>query len=236
MAPNADGVRIAAPIWHNFIEKAYELKGWSSKPFPLPDPVITDKPILNGVTGGALTIPIDKISGKRATEFTPLELIEEKVFSEPRSLLYFIQKDDPQGPSPKNPAEDPQFALWEEGVQKWAKEQLSLAALPQEYDDVHTAQIIPKISILTPGPLDTLERERNARLTFRVENFFPIERVEVFFDGEIQKTITRANIHNTDYTTYLRIPSIQKNAFTIRVKVFDEVLNRAEAEVTTYLK
>jgi hypothetical protein len=235
MAQSADGVRVAAPLWHDFMKKTYELKGWSSEPFPLPDPIGTDKPALNGVLAGALPIPVDKISGKRATEFTPLELIEEKVFSEPHSLLYFVKKDDPQGPPPQNPAQDPQFALWEEGVQKWAKE-FSSIPLPQEYDDVHTAQTIPRISILEPGPHDTLEREKNAHLSFRVENFYPLERVEVFFDGEISKTITLAGIQNTTYTTSLKVPPSQKNALPIKVRVFDTVLNRSEAEVTVALK
>lgn len=231
MAQNADGVRIAAPIWHDFMEKAYEIKGWSSQQFPAPTPIIAPHPVLNGVVGGALAISIDKISGKRATELTPPELIEEKTFSEPHSLLYFVKKDDPQGPSPKDPSEDPQFTLWEEGIRKWTKES-SFTDPPEEYDDVHTFETIPRISILAPRPFDALEREGNTRLTFRVENFFPIDRVEIFFDEKISKTITRADIQNSDYTTYIKIPaSAQKNISTIYVKVFDTALNRATAEV-----
>ncbi len=220
MMPSADGVRVAAPIWHDFMKKAYEIRGWSSQPFSPPDPIASLEPVLSGVLAGALTIGIDKISGKRATEFTPLELIEEKVFSDPHTLL---------------PPQDPQFPLWEEGIQKWANEFLPIS-LPQEYDDVHTAQTTPRISILTPSPHDTLEREKSAELTFRVENVFPVERVEVFFDGQISTTIPSANIRNTDYTLHLKIPSLQKNALTIKVRVFDAVLNRAEAEVTVTLR
>jgi 1A family penicillin-binding protein len=38
----------------------------------------------------------------------------------PHTILYYVNKDDPQGDYPSNPADDPQFNLWESGVQAWA--------------------------------------------------------------------------------------------------------------------
>jgi 1A family penicillin-binding protein len=38
----------------------------------------------------------------------------------PHTILYYVNKDDPQGDYPSNPADDPQFTLWESGVQAWA--------------------------------------------------------------------------------------------------------------------
>ena len=35
-------------------------------------------------------------------------------------ILYWVNKDDPTGPPPANPAGDPQFALWDLPVQNWA--------------------------------------------------------------------------------------------------------------------
>ena len=37
------------------------------------------------------------------------------------SILYYVQKDDPLGPVPENPANDYQFYNWESGVINWAK-------------------------------------------------------------------------------------------------------------------
>lgn len=37
----------------------------------------------------------------------------------PHSILYFINKDDPTGSTPANPAADPQFNNWETGIQNW---------------------------------------------------------------------------------------------------------------------
>jgi len=38
----------------------------------------------------------------------------------PHSILYYVDKDDPRGDVPRNPASDPQYNLWEDGVRAWA--------------------------------------------------------------------------------------------------------------------
>lgn len=37
----------------------------------------------------------------------------------PHEILYWVNKDDPNGPQPTNPASDAQYAYWEAGVQRW---------------------------------------------------------------------------------------------------------------------
>lgn len=37
----------------------------------------------------------------------------------PHSLLYWTNKEDPQGPPPSSPGNDPQFAHWEYGISAW---------------------------------------------------------------------------------------------------------------------
>ncbi|MFT7644699.1 MAG: 1A family penicillin-binding protein [Candidatus Paceibacteria bacterium] len=41
------------------------------------------------------------------------------VYSNIHSILYFVDKNDPLGGYPANPATDPQYINWEHGVQKW---------------------------------------------------------------------------------------------------------------------
>ena len=118
--PNASGAAAAAPIWNNFMKKAYEIKtNLIPKEFTPPKPITTNKAILNGVLGDPLILSIDMLSGKLAEKDTPEELIEKRVFYEPHSLLYFVKKDDPQGLLPQDPSQDSQFYLWEDAVQKW---------------------------------------------------------------------------------------------------------------------
>ena len=39
------------------------------------------------------------------------------------SILHFVNKDDPRGPYPTNPASDGQYYLWEYGVTIWKTNQ-----------------------------------------------------------------------------------------------------------------
>ncbi|MFY9457944.1 MAG: PBP1A family penicillin-binding protein [Candidatus Spechtbacterales bacterium] len=133
--PNASGAAAAAPIWHHFMKRAYEIRGWDLRTFTPPKPINTEKPVLNGLPGDPLVFSINVLSGKIATEQTPKELVEERVFYEPHSLLYFVQKDNPQGPPPNDPSLDPQFELWESAVQQWATSTTTFMFAPTEYDN-----------------------------------------------------------------------------------------------------
>jgi len=126
------GAVIAAPIWNEFIKKSYskkqELKN-STKPenyfdlpeqaeeFIKPEPILTNKNILNGNYITDLLIRIDKSSGLPATELTPADLIEEKIYPQIHSILYFIDKNDPQGVT--SGQNDPQYVNWEQPVLNW---------------------------------------------------------------------------------------------------------------------
>jgi 1A family penicillin-binding protein len=120
--PGASGAAAAAPIWYHFMKKLYEITDLTPKNFTSPRPINTTKPILTGSLGTPIILEVDAISGKPATEDTPISMIEEKIFYEPHSLLYFISKDDPQGPNPSDPSSDSQFYSWEEAIQKWIDE------------------------------------------------------------------------------------------------------------------
>lgn len=47
-------------------------------------------------------------------------ILKGEMAGEPHSILYYVDKDNPRGPVPSNPAADPQFENWEYGVRRWA--------------------------------------------------------------------------------------------------------------------
>jgi len=61
--------------------------------------------MINGELAYKNIIKIDRISNKIATELTPPELINEKIYREIHSILYYINK------------EDDQFKNWESSVE-----------------------------------------------------------------------------------------------------------------------
>ncbi len=87
----APGVMLSGPIWHKFMEQA--LLKRPKQEFEKPKRIITNKPVLNG--------EIDK--------------------ENPHSILYYVVKDNPQGPAPLNPEQDPQYNNWEQAIKKWLK-------------------------------------------------------------------------------------------------------------------
>lgn len=87
---------IAAPMWHEAM--AYALSKYPKTYFGEPNPIpATVPPMLRG------TWQIPDASGSVV----------------PHSLLYWTDKNNPRGPAPSNPAQDPQFSYWEYGIRAW---------------------------------------------------------------------------------------------------------------------
>ncbi|MCR4333449.1 MAG: PBP1A family penicillin-binding protein [Patescibacteria group bacterium] len=89
---------IAAPMWHEVM--AYALSKYPKSYFGEPTPILTTVPPL-----------------LRGNWYVP----DENGEIIPHDLLYWTDKNNPQGPPPLNPAQDPQFAYWEYGVSSWYK-------------------------------------------------------------------------------------------------------------------
>jgi 1A family penicillin-binding protein len=84
-----EGVGIAAPMWNKVITKIL-----SSKPvenFTPPDPITDRRPVLLGQLPAGDT----------------------------HTILYYVDKNNPSGPQPSNPANDPQYFLWQGGIDNW---------------------------------------------------------------------------------------------------------------------
>lgn len=90
MTKQGAGLSAAGPMWNEFMRRALE----NSPPekFTAPDPITTDKIMLNGNYQGPDGV---------------------------HTILYYINKDDPLGPPPLNPGDDPQFKNWEDAVRRW---------------------------------------------------------------------------------------------------------------------
>lgn len=108
---------IVAPLWHEFM--AYALTKYADTPFPEPQIPQPDKAVLRGIWqgGDAVTVnaytlqPVpDDYTGPTKT----------KVVNSIHSILYWVAKNDPLGPRPLQPENDPQYSHWEWAVRKWA--------------------------------------------------------------------------------------------------------------------
>lgn len=102
---------IVAPIWNTFMRNYLSDK--PSERFVDPEPTPSDlKPILNGKwQGSSFKVTDDEDNEKTET------------VSGVHSILYWVNKENPRGPIPKNPDDDPQFSNWEYAVRAWAGNQ-----------------------------------------------------------------------------------------------------------------
>ncbi len=90
MQKNGSSILAAVPIWSAFMRQA--LPEVQNETFTQPDPVTETKPMLDGQY-----------------------LVNGQIHSD----LYYINKDDPTGPVPADPAIDPQYKNWEAATQAW---------------------------------------------------------------------------------------------------------------------
>lgn len=160
MRGGAAGSIVAAPIWNQFMRSA--LKDTPVETFPKPKAITTGKAILDGEFAAPQIIRIDKASGKLATELTPASWVEERAYGTVHDTLYWIDRNDPRGPAPENPASDPQFEEWERGVQEWFSIHsdtvvVSTEAPPTEEDDIHVPENAPTLVVFSPNKNQILE-------------------------------------------------------------------------------
>ena len=93
MHSQGSSILAAVPMWNAFLKEG--LKEFQPEFFNKPETVsLPEKPMLNSEWRTSYGI---------------------------HSILYFVNKNDPQSPIPTNPANDPQYQNWEDAVSAWAR-------------------------------------------------------------------------------------------------------------------
>jgi 1A family penicillin-binding protein len=221
MKRGADGSVVAAPIWHDYMSKV--LGDTPIEYFKAAEIEKTGKAVLNGQIEGNITAVIDRASGLLATEFTPESFREEKTFTEAHSILYYVNKNDPRGDAPKNPADDPQFNLWESRVLAWAaKKGLATSSPPTEYDNLHKPENQPQFSIenLTDKQIIT---EQSLRAGVSASAPRGVSRAEYYIDDNLIETN-----RSTPFNLEKNISFLPNGFHNLKVKVCDGIDNCSE--------
>ena len=101
MQRQGSSILAAIPMWSDFLNQV--LPNYPNELFTKPDPLLApQKPMLNG-------------------QYIYQAAVQGTTRPQIHSLLYYVDKNDPTGPVPKDPSEDPQFLNWEAGVLQWAQ-------------------------------------------------------------------------------------------------------------------
>lgn len=224
------GAALAGPMWNKFMNEA--LKTLPDEHFEKPDLSINPdaKPVIRGLWQGNETFLVDKVSGKLATEFTPGELIEEKVITNVHTILYWVDKNNIFGPTPANPADNPQFSNWETAVQNWWAQnshkypKVTAADKPTTSDNIHTQSSAPKVSIIEPNSTATYLKGQKIQLKLKSSGRYSLEKVDVFINDVFIENLESP----FNFAFYPQDLENLQTTNTIKVIVYDSAGNRAE--------
>lgn len=151
----ADGSIIAAPIMNEYMSRI--LEGAPDEQFNDPPSAQVNKPVLWGQVGETVEKYVDSQTGKiipdDCVNSYPEEYKQKREFKEAHTILYYLNKDDPNGTPPSDPGVDPMFASWEAAVQLWASGQAEYVTEKTEKEDctLRSADQTPTVSITSPA-------------------------------------------------------------------------------------
>lgn len=228
MKKSFGGSIVAAPIWNRFMREA--LKNTRIEPFPEPPPNDAQKPVLRGSQDSGITLLVDKFTNKLATSTTPESYIVERSYIPPHSILHYVKKDDPRGAPPLNPADDPQYEIWEAAIAGWIARNreanpdwdVSFEEPPTEYDDIHFLELIPTLEVIYPTASSTFP-SRQIDTDIRVSAPRGISKVTYKIDEKFVGII-KEQPYNLNY--YAR--GLPDGEHTLTIFVEDDVGNQLQ--------
>jgi 1A family penicillin-binding protein len=218
------GAALAGPIWNQVLQEA--LVGIPSESFNTPDPIDeTLPPVLRGFWQGGDTFTIDSVSGNLATEFTPKNKRKEISITNVHTILYWIDKNNPQGPRPTNPQKDSQFKNWEYGVLSWwnAHKQnykiIGPADKPTRYDTIHTGDTLPYFDV---QGISEIPYTKNQNLAFSISprtQTSRIQKIDIYINNSYSTSLKQSPF---SYTVPLSNLSLTQKNNTIRIVAYNE--------------
>lgn len=243
---NASGFTCASPIWKNYMEKA--LEGVPEEKFKkpeglkwinvsklsgllptqwTPDSLVKSEIFAqinapNRYDNTLKVVEVDKVSGKLPTQYTPKDAIETRAVINFHSLM-------------------PDVSGWERPVQGWVKSHAAtylanmgvqniLATIPEDYDDVHTAENTdkaPEIEIVAPVAYGAVSPP-NIGVVTKIQSTIGIQKVEFYWNNELMDTATKSPWKgNLRVNDFMEIGS----KHIILVKAYDRVYNTSTAKI-----
>ncbi len=151
---------------------------------------------LAGVWQGGEKYIIDTASGNLATTNTPREMKRVVVVPNVHTILHWVNKENPLGPPPVNPHNDPQYSLWEIPIREWVASQNipegHRGNIPTTFDTNREEESLP---ILVVSGVDFSQPQNKTNLiSFSVASHgkYPLRRVEFFINGQFVERVAGA--------------------------------------------
>ncbi|MBI5420767.1 MAG: PBP1A family penicillin-binding protein [Parcubacteria group bacterium] len=169
MQKNAGSILAAVPILHDFYTQVLPTR--PKEFFTKPTPVYSNKPMLNG------------------EYITEISSPDGSMHNEVHDILYYVDRNNPQGAEPLNPNSDAQFKNWEEPVFAW---------VAQNNIQIKKTKTSPIISPLPPSSLfDAIQKPPviiSLPITLEITNPENGGYIYLPFDGDVSFNQTPQNV------------------------------------------
>ncbi|MFH1598196.1 MAG: PBP1A family penicillin-binding protein [Patescibacteria group bacterium] len=217
----AAGSVVAAPIWHEFMDKA--TANHPLETFKAPASNKADKPILRGEIDTLAKVKVDKFTNRVIPENClsdyPEKYVVEKELKTTHNILYFVDKNNPQGDPPENPSLDPQYSFWESPVQRWASAKGDYLISDVTYEDCNLRNqpsLEPTITIESPAD-GAKVTSQTIEITTSAISPVAVKAVKFYIDNQLIGSAASA-----PYTLSYTITSLENGKHTLKAVVYNK--------------
>jgi hypothetical protein len=145
---------------------------------------------------------------------------------EVHSILFYVDKDNPNGPFPTRPEADPMFLRWEKPVQEWAKKNGYVSTVPaDEKCRTRISDTQPVINISQPTNHQTISAS-SVTVNVSISGFGAGTAVSYSLDGQSVGTVTES-----PYSTTIDLSKTDNGFHTITAAASDDGGHSASASV-----
>jgi len=228
MASGAYGSMTATPIWRDFMDRA--LEGTPNEEFSRPEEIkeatidkLTNKLASSGSKmtttdifapwqipsdkNGSVTVRIDKITGKKATDDCPAEFVEERTF-------YDIHSEKPDNPN------------WENPVRAWAAASGYLNPPPSGEATCAAKDATNQPRVTISSPSDGSEVSGTRTISTSINAPLGIKLVEFYIDDVNIGTDT-----SSPYSYSYNFNNLSLGSHKIKVRVIDRINQSADTTI-----
>ena len=142
------------------------------------------------------------------------------MFKEIHTVLYYINKDGPQ------------YQNWESAIQKWLTDNPifsdTQSKAPTEYDDIHTNENRPVLTILNPQNYSVV-LESGLGVKISAAGRFPIKEVDFFVNS-----VLVSSDFSYPYETNLDLSNSESGEVVIMARAYDKYDNVGEVSVLVF--
>ncbi|MDP3052717.1 MAG: PBP1A family penicillin-binding protein [bacterium] len=217
MQQQAGSILAAVPIWHAFMEEILK-NATTTETFTRPYSISAEKPILRGEA--VINYQVNGVE-----------------YPQIHDILYYIDKNNPQGPIPQNPQDDPQFQNWEEELMEWLKQNLpdfsrynqTPPGLTQNSNTGQNSKL--EIAAFSPNNGDFVKDAINIKATIKSD--VNLDKIELYFNNQLidRKSPGSLGVYEYQYQIANQKFDLQNS---LKIKVSDVYGNSAEKEVIVF--